>query len=156
MPTLAYRRRCVHVTNYSVNKHQPGFKANTDADGDGVGSKWSLRALQEHLERHCGVQWNRIWTQVGIHSLSALLLPACFLLGRESTLMPGVYSLSKTVAISVQKGSYTSNTGVTPCGPSLHQSCLPFPKALDAPSDPDLSFTCNVGEQGLAKASLGA
>ncbi|KAL3156185.1 Tubulin polyglutamylase ttll5 [Trebouxia sp. C0010 RCD-2024] len=67
------RRRCVHVTNYSVNKHQPGFKANTDADGDGVGSKWSLRALQEHLERHCGVQWNRIWTQVHDLVMAAIL-----------------------------------------------------------------------------------
>lgn len=54
----------MHVTNYSVNKHQPGFMPNIDADSDGVGSKWSLRALQEHLEGHCGVQWNSIWTQV--------------------------------------------------------------------------------------------
>ena len=54
----------MHVTNYSVNKHQPGFVANTDADYDGVGSKWSLRALQEHLESQCGVQWHKIWTQV--------------------------------------------------------------------------------------------
>ena len=67
MLTVLYRRRCVHVTNYSVNKHQPGFKANIDADCDGVGSKWSLRALQEHLEMHCGVQWHRIWTQVNTH-----------------------------------------------------------------------------------------
>ena len=62
--TVNCRRRCVHVTNYSVNKHQPGFVANTDADSDGVGSKWSLRALQEHLENQCGVQWHTIWTQV--------------------------------------------------------------------------------------------
>lgn len=62
--TAHCRRRCVHVTNYSVNKHQPGFVPNTDADSDGVGSKWSLRALQEHLENHCDVQWHSIWTQV--------------------------------------------------------------------------------------------
>ena len=54
----------MHVTNYSVNKHQPGFVANKDADCDGVGSKWSLRALREHLEGHCGVQWHTVWSQV--------------------------------------------------------------------------------------------
>ena len=58
------RRRCVHVTNYSVNKHQPGFVANTDASCDGVGNKWTLRALRAHLEAHCGVQWKHIWSQV--------------------------------------------------------------------------------------------
>ena len=67
------RRRCVHVTNYSVNKHQPGFVANTDADSDGVGSKWSLRALQNHLEQQYGMQWHSIWTQVSRPSLAKLL-----------------------------------------------------------------------------------
>ncbi|KAL0029059.1 hypothetical protein WJX77_003291 [Trebouxia sp. C0004] len=67
------RRRCVHVTNYSINKHQPGFIANKDADCDGVGSKWSLRALQEHLEGQCGIQWQGIWSQVHDLVMAAVL-----------------------------------------------------------------------------------
>ena len=60
----------MHVTNYSINKHQPGFVANTDADCDGVGSKRSLRALQEHLESQCGVQWQNIWSQASTNQFS--------------------------------------------------------------------------------------
>ena len=56
----------MHVTNYSINKHEPGFVVNTDADCDGVGSKWSLRALKEHLEQKCGADWSQIWQQVGM------------------------------------------------------------------------------------------
>ena len=54
----------MHVTNYSINKHEPGFVANTDADCDGVGSKWSLRALRDHLEQQCNADWSLIWQQV--------------------------------------------------------------------------------------------
>ncbi len=68
----------MHVTNYSINKHQPGFVANEDADCDGVGSKWSLRALQEHLEGQCGIQWQGIWSQVShmpeMHARARLML----------------------------------------------------------------------------------
>ena len=75
----------MHVTNYSINKHQPGFVANKDADCDGVGSKWSLRALQEHLEGHCGVQWQGIWSQVSLsHMPEAFALRACMMLCRKS------------------------------------------------------------------------
>ena len=35
-----------HLTNYSLNKFNPNFIANTDAQADGVGSKWSLQALR--------------------------------------------------------------------------------------------------------------
>jgi len=31
-----------HLTNYSLNKFNPNFIANTDPNADGVGSKWSL------------------------------------------------------------------------------------------------------------------
>jgi hypothetical protein len=36
-----------HLTNYSLNKFNPNFIANTDAQADGVGSKWSLQALRK-------------------------------------------------------------------------------------------------------------
>jgi len=72
----------VHVTNYSINKHQPGFVANKDADCDGVGSKWSLRALQEHLEGQCSVQWQDIWSQVS--HMPKTCARACMLLHCKS------------------------------------------------------------------------
>lgn len=36
-----------HLTNYSLNKFNPNFVANNDANSDGVGSKWSLVALRK-------------------------------------------------------------------------------------------------------------
>lgn len=36
-----------HLTNYSLNKYNPNFVANNDANADGVGSKWSLVALKK-------------------------------------------------------------------------------------------------------------
>ena len=36
-----------HLTNYSLNKYNPNFVANSDANSDGVGSKWSLIALKK-------------------------------------------------------------------------------------------------------------
>ena len=36
-----------HLTNYSLNKFNPNFIANTDPNADGVGSKWSLQALRK-------------------------------------------------------------------------------------------------------------
>ena len=36
-----------HLTNYSLNKYNPNFVANTDSTADNVGSKWSLTALRK-------------------------------------------------------------------------------------------------------------
>jgi hypothetical protein len=36
-----------HLTNYSLNKNNPNFVANTDSNADGVGSKWSHTALRK-------------------------------------------------------------------------------------------------------------
>jgi len=38
-------QRFMHLTNYSVNKKSQNFVRNSDPNQDGVGNKWSLRAL---------------------------------------------------------------------------------------------------------------
>ena len=47
-------RRCMHLTNYSLNKKASNFIANTDEAEDGVGSKWSLSALRVRLAAELG------------------------------------------------------------------------------------------------------
>ena len=58
-------RRC-HLTNVSINKKSKKFVANEDASRDGEGSKWTLSALQRHLEKERVVEsWDRqVWFQV--------------------------------------------------------------------------------------------
>ena len=43
------KNTCIHLTNYSVNKKSSDFEFNKDANADGVGSKWSYKALIRHL-----------------------------------------------------------------------------------------------------------
>eukprot|EP00906_Rhabdomonas_costata_P035421 RCo049757 len=47
--------RFMHLTNFSVNKKSARFAANTNADADDCGSKWSLSALWRHMEEQHGV-----------------------------------------------------------------------------------------------------
>ena len=47
-------RRCMHLTNYSLNKHNKKFVPNTDAAVDDSGSKWSLSAFRRHLAQDIG------------------------------------------------------------------------------------------------------
>ena len=73
------RKRCIHLTNYSVNKKSSKFVPNQAAataaggsggdeggaeDSESQGSKWSIRALREHVEREGRVQWSHVWSQV--------------------------------------------------------------------------------------------
>ena len=53
----------IHLTNYSVNKYNANFIANDDPDEDGVGSKWSLAALKNYLEKH-GINSDAIWVKI--------------------------------------------------------------------------------------------
>lgn len=52
----AIDRRCMHLTNYSLNKHSRHFVKNTDAEQDGVGTKWSLAAFKRRIEQAFGVE----------------------------------------------------------------------------------------------------
>jgi hypothetical protein len=53
----------MHLTNYSVNKHAPGYVENTNAEIDDVGSKWSLTALWEWMRSH-NIDDRSIWSRV--------------------------------------------------------------------------------------------
>ena len=55
----------MHLTNVSVNKKSSKFVANTSTDAESSGSKWSLKALREHVEAEGQVSWQHIWQQVG-------------------------------------------------------------------------------------------
>jgi len=53
----------VHLTNYSVNKHNSNYVSNTDEDQDGEGHKWSLTALRSYLREH-GVDDKLLWDRI--------------------------------------------------------------------------------------------
>lgn len=44
------KKRFIHLTNFSVNKHSKMFIKNKEAQEDGKGSKWSLTALRAYYE----------------------------------------------------------------------------------------------------------
>jgi len=52
-----------HLTNYSLNKFNPNFVANTDPNADGVGSKWSLQALRKAF-REQGIDDQAIFKRI--------------------------------------------------------------------------------------------
>jgi len=55
--------RYIHLTNYSVNKHNKDFLFNESSTKDGVGSKWSLKALMKYLEE-CGISSAMLWERI--------------------------------------------------------------------------------------------
>ena len=73
------RRKCVHVTNVSVNKAQAGYQPGQSAQAGGQASKWSFTALRAHLAEQ-GVPWETVWQQVsswctaagGMHGMQAV------------------------------------------------------------------------------------
>lgn len=55
--------RCMHLTNYSINKRSSNYIPNSDFHRDNVGHKWSLSALFTHLES-LGADTDFIWTEI--------------------------------------------------------------------------------------------
>lgn len=55
------QRRTMHLTNFSINKSSSAFVA-AEAEQDGVGSKWSLKALRRYFEER-GLPWDAVWEQ---------------------------------------------------------------------------------------------
>ena len=45
--TSSLKKRCVHLTNYSVNKKKENFVHTKEDEEDGVGSKWSFGPLKK-------------------------------------------------------------------------------------------------------------
>ncbi|EAR91806.2 tubulin tyrosine ligase family protein (macronuclear) [Tetrahymena thermophila SB210] len=61
--TKELSKRYVHLTNYSLNKNNPNFKKNKDANEDSEGSKWSLKALfRKYTEM--GVNTAQLWDRI--------------------------------------------------------------------------------------------
>lgn len=57
------KNRYIHLTNYSVNKHNKDFQFNENPTEDGVGSKWSLKAFMRYLEKR-GVNTKMLWARI--------------------------------------------------------------------------------------------
>lgn len=61
----AIDRRCMHLTNYSLNKHSKNFVRNTNEEEDGAGSKWSLSAFKRRLRAEIGeARADKCWRDV--------------------------------------------------------------------------------------------
>lgn len=52
-----------HLTNYSINKKSENFVQNKTAQERDVGNKWSLSALQHHLQK-LGIDFKVIWQKM--------------------------------------------------------------------------------------------
>mmetsp|Transcript_85514 Transcript_85514/g.191146 ORF Transcript_85514/g.191146 Transcript_85514/m.191146 type:complete len:616 (+) Transcript_85514:123-1970(+) len=58
-------QRCMHLTNYAVNKKSKDFEANVDADDDGSGSKRSLQWFMGYVEEEHGEEERkRLWSKL--------------------------------------------------------------------------------------------
>ena len=52
-----------HLTNYSINKKSDKFVQNDSLEHDDVGHKWSVAAVNRHLEQ-IGVDLNLLWSRI--------------------------------------------------------------------------------------------
>lgn len=89
------KQRCMHLTNYSVNKKAADYQSNTEDQGDGVGSKWSFSALQRYLAAKRGVEWSPIWQQVSEQVLALLFDIAVYYVVWPSVTYSGRSSLGQ-------------------------------------------------------------
>jgi len=54
---------CMHLTNYAINKDNPNFVFNENADDDDVGHKRSLKAVFRLLEEE-GHDVKALWEEI--------------------------------------------------------------------------------------------
>ena len=57
------KKRYIHLTNFSVNKNSAKFVKNIDSNQDGVGSKWSLKALRTKYTE-MGIDFDSIFRKI--------------------------------------------------------------------------------------------
>lgn len=57
------KNKCIHLTNFSINKDSPTFINNQDAEQDNYGSKWSFRALKEYYSAF-SIDYDRIFADI--------------------------------------------------------------------------------------------
>ena len=50
----------MHLTNYTINKKAENYEKNKDANVDGVGSKWSFKALRKKYTE-MGIDFDQVW-----------------------------------------------------------------------------------------------
>ena len=66
--------RCMHLTNYAINKLNDNFQANEDADAADVGSKRSLRWFMDWLANEKGeAKAETLWRRMGAMSVKVLM-----------------------------------------------------------------------------------
>ena len=58
-----FDNRFMHLTNYSVNKHNANFEFNEGNAAEDVGSKWSLGAFRKWMERQ-GMDHRKLWKRI--------------------------------------------------------------------------------------------
>lgn len=57
------KSRFAHLTNWSVNKKAPNFEKNVDVENDGIGSKWSIKALKRYFSEQ-GIDDKELWEKI--------------------------------------------------------------------------------------------
>ena len=55
--------RFMHLTNYSVNKYNANFVANSDPDKESFSSKWGLTALRKYFKSH-NIPDEAVWKRI--------------------------------------------------------------------------------------------
>ena len=57
------RSKYIHLTNFTINKHHDAFQQSDDPQNDDVGSKWTIAALNSHLESN-GHDTGKLWRSI--------------------------------------------------------------------------------------------
>jgi len=146
------KQRFVHLTNYSVNKHSKNFVKNTDAEEDGTGSKWSVRALRNHLSEQ-GVDDEKIWEEIEGVVIKTLLSIEADVINRQKT-----FGNTRNNYFEVMGFDVLLDAGLKPwllevnCSPSLSSSS-PLDKRIKTQMMSDALHCCGVPCVDIKKAT---
>lgn len=92
--------RCMHLTNYAINKHNENFQSNENVDAGDVGSKRSLRWFMDYIAGEKGqVKADSLWRRMGTMSVKVIIsiLPT-LVREYESTFFRGAGGLERCAA----------------------------------------------------------
>lgn len=81
------KSRCVHLTNYAVNKKAEKFIKNENPEEDGVGSKWSFIAYRKKLSE-LGIDHQKLFK-----SIKDVIIKAC--ISAETAIFNGIMQSCK-------------------------------------------------------------
>lgn len=66
--------RCMHLTNYAINKHNENFQSNENAEAGDVGSKRSLRWFMDYIANEKGqAKADALWRRMGTMSVKVII-----------------------------------------------------------------------------------